>query len=301
MKKNILTIIVSIVLALIFVMILFVFQVRQSEVAVVTRFGKVLRTKSDPGYSFRWPPGIDNVYKLDQRIQNLEDPFTQTLTADNNSLLTTVYAGWRIKNATNFFPKFRDGSVIEAERNLKEIVTQAKVAVVGKHPLADFVNTNEKELKIDAIEAEIKALVQAQLTANNSGIYIEYLGIKKLGLPESVTQTVFDRMAAERKKLADKLDSEGLAKAQIIKSTADREAAQKISTAEGEARRIKGEGDAVAAAVYPVFQQNPDLAKFLLDTEALEAALKERSILIFDSRTPPFNLLTGSLTNKANK
>ena len=59
--------------------------------------------------------------------------------------------------------------------------------------------------------------------------------------------------------------------------------------------------DAVAAAVYPVFQQNPELAKLLLDMEALEAALKERSILIFDSRTPPFNLLTGSVTNKSNK
>lgn len=301
MKKNLLTVVVSTLLAAIFVLILFVFQVRQSEVAVVTRFGKPVRTQSEPGAFFRLPPGIESVYKLDQRIQSLEDPFTETLTADNNNLLTTVYVGWKISDAAAFFPKFKGGSVADAERNLKDIVTQAKAAVVGKHPLADFVNANEKDLKFDAIESEIKAIVQAQVVANNSGIRIEYLGIKKIGLPESVTQSVFDRMTAERKKLADKLDSKGLAEAQMIRSTADREAAQKISVAEGEARRIKGEGDAVAASVYPVFEKNPDLARVLLESEALEATLKERSILIFDSRTPPFNLLTGSYTNKSSR
>ena len=301
MKKNLLTVVVSALLAAIFVLILFVFQVRQSEVAVVTRFGKPVRTQSEPGAYFRLPPGIESVYKLDQRIQSLEDPFTETLTADNNNLLTTVFVGWKITDAAAFFPKFKGGSVVDAERNLKDIVTQAKAAVVGKHPLADFVNANEKELKFDAIEDEIKAIVQAQVVANNSGIRIEYLRIKKIGLPESVTQSVFDRMTAERKKLADKLESDGLAKAQMIKSTADREAAEKISAAESAARVIKGKGEEVAASVYPVFEQNPDLARVLLESEALEATLKERSILIFDSRTPPFNLLTGSFTNKLSK
>jgi len=301
MKKNLLTIIVSAVLAAIFVLILFVFQVRQSEVAVVTRFGKPVRTQTEPGAFFRLPPGIESIYKLDQRIQNLEDPFSEAITADGNSLLTTVYVGWRISDASAFFPKFKGGSVVEAERNLKEVVSQAKHAIVGKHPLSDFASANESELKFDAIENEIKAIVQEKISANNSGIRIEYLGIKKIGLPEAVTQAVFDRMTADRQKLASRLESEGLAEAQKIKSTADREAAQKISAAEGEARRIKGEGEALAATYLPVFEQNPDLARVLLETEALEATLKERSILIFDSRTSPFNLLTGSVTNKTAK
>jgi membrane protease subunit HflC len=180
-------------------------------------------------------------------------------------------------------------------------VTAAKAAVVSKHPLGDFVNSNEEELKFDTIEGEIKALVQAQLTANQSGIQIEYLGLKRLGLPESVTESVFGLMTADRQKRANQLNEEGAATARKIKSDADREAAQKISTAEGEARRIRGEGDAVAAAVYPVFEQNPELAKFLLDLEALEAMLKERSILIFDARTTPFNLLNSVTTNKLSK
>jgi membrane protease subunit HflC len=298
MKKNLLTIIVSALLAAIFVLILFVFQVRQSEVAVVTRFGKPVRDVDKPGAYFRLPPGIESVYKLDHRIQSFEDTFWTAITSDDNNLLVSVYVGWRITDAKAFFPKYRNGSVTEAERQLRDIVSQAKVAVVGKHPLSHFVNTDAAQLKFDEIEDEIKAIVQAQVTSNNSGIGIEYLGLKRIGLPETVTQAVFDRMTADRQKLTGKLESEGQAQALIIRSAADREAQQKISAAEGEARRIKGEGEKVAAAVYPVFQQNPELARFLLETEALEASLKERSILIFDAQTPPFNLLTGSLTNR---
>jgi membrane protease subunit HflC len=298
MKKNLLTIIVSALLAAIFVLILFVFQVRQSEVAVVTRFGKPVRDVDKPGAYFRLPPGIESVYKLDHRIQSFEDTFWTAITSDNNNLLVSVYVGWRITDAKAFFPKYRNGSVTEAERQLRDIVSQAKVSVVGKHPLSHFVNADAAQLKFDVIEDEIKAIVQAQVASNNSGIGIEYLGLKRIGLPETVTQAVFDRMTADRKKLTDELESQGQAEALKIRSAADREAQQKISAAEGEARRIKGEGEKVAAAVYPVFQQNPELARFLLETEALEASLKERSILIFDAQTPPFNLLSGSLTNR---
>jgi len=191
MKKNPLTIIVSLVLALIFVMVLFVFQVRQSEVAVVTRFGKPVKTYTQPGFKFKLPPGIETVYKLDQRIQNFEDTFSEGYTADGNNLMSSVYVGWRIADAQAFFPKFKNGSVKEAERNLRDIVISAKTAVVGSHPLSDFVNAHDQNLKFDAIEQEIRALVQEKAAANNSGIQIEYLGIKRLGLPESVTESVF--------------------------------------------------------------------------------------------------------------
>lgn len=300
MKKNLLTLIISAVLAVIFVLLLFTFQVRTSEVAVVTTFGQTTSEISQPRAFpfFKWPWPIQKVYKLDKRIQNFEDPVSEPITADNNNLLLNVYVGWSIADAKAFFPKFAGGSTLAAQRMLKDVVSQAKIAVVGKHPLGDFVNANEKQLKFDVIEAEIKAIAQAQIATNNCGIRIDYLGIKKLGLPESVTQSVFDRMTAERKGLADKLDSEGLAEAQKIKSAADREAQEKISAAESEARKIRGQGEAVAANVLPVFQQNPDLANFLLRVESLEAALKERSVLIFDTRTPPFDLFAGGLTNR---
>jgi modulator of FtsH protease HflC len=299
MNRNLLTIIIGGVLILIFALLLFVFQVRQSEVAVVKRFGRVDREKSEPGAYCRWPWPIENVYKLDQRIQNFQDKLTETYTADNNTLLTSVYVGWQITDAKTFFPKFASGSVTVAERMLEEVVTQAKVAVVSKYRLDNFVNQNEKELKFNEIEAEIKARVQAQLQANNWGISIEDLGLLRIDLPESVTTAVFARMTEERKLLADKIQYEGEAEAQKIRSTAERQAAELISSADGEARKIRGQGEAVAAEVLPEFQKNAELATFLLKIEALESSLKERSILIFDQRTPPFDLFNSPVAKPA--
>jgi membrane protease subunit HflC len=284
------------------VLLLFVFQVRQSEVAVVTLLDKPTAQPYDqPGAYFKWPWPIHKVYKLDQRIQNFEDKLTQSQTADKNSLMTMVYVGWRITDAKTFFPKFAGGSTVVAERMLEDIVSNAKVAVVGKHPLGDFVNASEQDLKFDAIEREIRTITEAQLRTNNCGIGIEYLGFKKLGLPESVTQAVFDQMTSERKVLSDELDSEGLSKAAQIRSTAEREAAETISKADGEARKIKSQGEKIAAEVFPIFQQNPELANFLLRLDALELSLKEHATLIFDTRTPPFDLFTGVVTNKSGK
>ena len=300
MKKNLLTLIISAVLAVIFVLLLFTFQVRTSEVAVVTTFGRTTREITEPRAFpfFKWPWPIQKVYKLDKRIQNFEDKFTETYTSDNNNLLAQVYVGWHISDAKAFFPRFAGGSTLAAERLLEDIVTAAKLDRIGKHPLGDLVNANPKLLKFDAIEGEIKAAAQAQLASQNCGISIDYLGIKKLGLPESVTQSVFDRMTADRKGLADKLDAEGQAEARKIRSSADLAASKVISSAESKAREIRASGETVAADLLPVFQQNPELANFLSSLETLEASTKEKTTLIFDSRTAPFNLFTGSVTNK---
>lgn len=301
MKRNTLTLIIGAVLILIFALLLFVFQVRQSEVAVVTTFGNPTRPITKPGLYLKWPWPIQRVYKFDQRIQTFEDKFTEGFTADNNTLLTMVYVGWRITDPRTFFPKFADGSVSAAERTLEGIVSNAKGAVVGNHALADFVNADESKLQFDAIEKEIQTLVEAQLRTNDCGIKIEFLGLKKLGLPESVTQTVFDRMTSERTVLAAKLQFEGEAEAQKIKSAADRQAAETLANAEAEATRIRGEGEAKAAELLPIFEQNPALANFELRLKALEQSLKERATLIFDERTPPFDLFQGFTTNRSSR
>jgi modulator of FtsH protease HflC len=291
MKRNLSIILIGAVLVVIAVLLLFVFQVRQSEVAVVTTFGKPTERPYDrPGAYFKWPKPIQNVYKFDQRIQNFEDYYSQNLTADNNNLLTTVYVGWRISDAATFFPKFAGGSVTDAQRMLESMLRSAKSAVIGKHPLSDFVNANPAELKFDAIEKEIERAVQAELETNHCGIRIEFLGFKKIGLPENVTQTVFERMKSERQVLISRAQFEGEAEAQKIKAAADRQAAETIANADANATRIRGEGEAEAAKVLPVFQQNPELANFLLRISALQQSLNQRATLIFDERTPPFDL-----------
>jgi membrane protease subunit HflC len=297
MKKNILTIVIAAVLVLIFVLLLFVFQVRLSEVAVVTTFGKPVNNITEPGAYFKWPWPIQKVYRFDQRVQNFEDKFSENLTADNNNLLTSVYVGWQISDAKAFFPKFAGGSVPAAQRMLESMLRSAKSAVIGKHSLSEFVNANPADLKFDAIENEIEQAVQTQLSTNDCGISIEFLGIKKLGLPESVTQTVFSRMTAERQVLISRAENDGKSQAQIIQSAADRQAADTINNATAAAIRIQGAGEAEAAKVLPVFQQNPELAVFLLRISAIQQSLNTKTTLIFDERTPPFDLFTSLPTN----
>ena len=291
MKKNLLTIVIAAVLVVIFALLLFTFQVRQSEVAVLTTFGKPAANNLDqPNLYFKWPWPIQQVYRFDQRVQNFEDKYSENLTADNTMLLTSVYVGWKISDAKEFFPKFAGGSVEAAQRQLETMLRSAKAAVIGKHNLSDFVNANPKRLKLEAIEDEIKTAVQGELASQNYGIAIDFLGIKKLGLPESVTQTVFDRMKSERTVLISEAQFQGEAEATKIKSAAERQAADVIANAQAEATRIQGAGVAEAAKTLSVFQQNPQLAIFQLQLEALKNSLNQKSTLIFDERTPPFSL-----------
>jgi membrane protease subunit HflC len=139
------------------------------------------------------------------------------------------------------------------------------------------------------------------LATQNYGISIDFLGIKKLGLPESVTQTVFDRMKSERQVLISEAQFQGEAEATKIKSAAERQAADVIANANADATRIEGAGVAEAAKTLSVFQQNPELAIFQLQLEALKSSLNQKSTLIFDERTPPFSLFQNLPANNAGK
>ncbi len=295
MKKNPLILIVALLLLLVFGALLFAFQVRQSEVAVVTTFGKPTRDLNTPGQLYlKWPWPIQKVYKLDQRIQDFEDDkFDEVFTADRYTILVMSYAGWHISDPKAFFPRFAGGSMPEAEKALRSLIRNAKSAVIGQHPLSDLINADPKQLKFDAIETEILTAVQAQLTANNYGLQLEFLGLKKLGLPESVTAAVFERMKSEREVLINKTQSEGESDAKKIRSNAERQAADMISRAEAQATEVRGKGEAEAAKSLAVFQQDPGLASFIFRLSALESSLKDRSTLIFDQNTPPFDLFRG--------
>ena len=299
MKRNPLTLIIGLLLIIIFGLWLFVFQVRTTEVAVVTTFGNPTRPLTEPGAYLKWPWPIQKVWSFDKRTQNFEDKLTEGLTRDNFNLLTSVYVGWKITNPTAFFPKFVSlaNPIGEAERQLEQLLGNAKSAVIGKHPLSDFISATDNGTNFMAIENEILAALQSQVRANNYGLDIEFLGIKKLQLPPNVSQSVFDRMTSERKVLADKLQYEGEAEAQKIRSDAERRAVEMLYNAEAQATQIKGIGEAQAAKSLAVFQQNPELASFLFRLNALEGSLKERSILIFDQHTPPFDLFRGTSTN----
>jgi membrane protease subunit HflC len=296
MKRNLITLVTAAALVVIFALLLFTFQVRQSEVAVVTTFGKTTGTYQ-PGLHFRWPWPVQQVYKFDERIQNFEDKFSETLTADQINLITSVYVGWRISDAPDFLNSFKDGSVATAQAQLESLLRSANMTVVGKYQLSDFVNADPKLLKFDKIQNQIEQTVQDELQTNSYGIKVEFLGLKRIELPESVTEAVFARMKSERNILISQAKNEGQAQAIKIKANADRQANETLANAQAQATRIEGEGVAEAAKTLPIFQENPDLAVFLLRIKALQSSLGQKATLIFDQRTPPFDLFQGLPTN----
>src|SRR5947208_6792106 len=165
MKRSPLTLIIGVVLLVIFALLLFTLQVRQSEVVVITTFGKPTRDPiTKPGLYGRLPWGIEMVHRFDQRVQNFEDKFTEGLTQNGFNLLTSVYVGWKITDPMAFFPKFAGSAdpIAVAEGVLQGLLSNAKTAVVGKHPLSDFVSAEPEANKFVAIESEILAALQAQ-------------------------------------------------------------------------------------------------------------------------------------------
>jgi modulator of FtsH protease HflC len=291
MKRNPLTITVGAVLLVIFGLLLFVFQVRQSEVAVVTTFSKPTREITEANWYVKWPWPIQKVHLLDRRVQNLEGKFEEVLLPDGNNLLVQVYVGWTITEPKTFFPKFAGGSVTEAEKAIDSLVRSVKNEVVPKHPFAHFVSTDPKEIQFTQIEKEMLDKVRERVRANNYGLEVQFLGIKKLGLPESVTKTVFERMESERQVLVSKIQFEGEAQASNIRNDADSQSARLLADADAQATRIKSEGEREAARNFAVFKQNPDLAILLLQNSALDQFLKEKTTLILDEKTPGVNLL----------
>jgi membrane protease subunit HflC len=185
---------------------------------------------------------------------------------------------------------------------LAQVLGNAKSSIIGTHPLTDFVSATDDGKKFIAIEEEIlnqanALLRQTEADGKGYGLKLEFLGLKKLGIPEQVTQQVFDEMMKERQVLVSTSQAEGDSEASKIKSGADRQAAELLAKADGEATRIRGEGEGEAAKYLSVFQQNPELASLVFRLNALEGSLKEKSVLVFDRNTPPFDLFQGSWTN----
>ncbi len=300
MKRSPLTIVVAAVLILIFGLLLFVYQVRKSEVAVVTLFGKIHTVKSDPGPGLRWPWPIENVHMLDQRVQILEGKFEQVKLPDQNILMLSVYVGYRIGDARAFFPQFAGGSIPEAEKVLEGLVRSAKNEVAGQHPFSDFVSTDENQMKFNQIENEILEKVQKQVHDKNYGIEIKFIQIEKIGLPESVTQNVLDRMTSGRQYYISKIQSQGEEEATEIKSAADSTAAKLLSDADAKAFNIRGEGEAQMMKSLEILQQNPSLATFNMQMTALEAFLKKNATLVLDPTTSPLQWLRMDQSSQAS-
>lgn len=289
MKKNSFALGLGALLLLVFLALLFCFQVRTTEVAVVTTFGEYQRSCPEPGLYFRLPTPIQKVYRFDRRLRNFDSKFETVTTRDAKNLLVMVYVGWRVSDPKIFLERL-NGDSQRAEQALESLVRNAKNAVLGSYQFGALVSPDRTHVRFDDIEADILKAVKGD-ALTNYGLSVELVGIKQLGLPESITAKVFERMQAERQRLAAKYRGEGQQRDIEIRSEADRRRNELLAQADSDALKLKGDAEAAAAPYYAVFEQNPELAKLLLDLTALRDVIKDRTMLILDEQTAPFNLL----------
>jgi len=282
---------VPILIVLIFIVMglyLVAFQVRETESAFVTRFGKPVREVTEPGLYFKWPTPIEQVHKFDARMRVFEGDLTETTTKGAVPIIVNTYVVWRIAEPLKF--QNAVGTVPKAESKLISQISDTQNRVIGQHAFAEFVNSDPNKIRFEQIQAEMLADLREPVRAEY-GIEIKTLGIKQLKVSEDVTKDVFDRMRAERKRRTETTIAEGNAQATKIRTDAESKKTELLAAAEARAKAIRGQGDAEAAKYFKMLEEDPKLAIFLRNTDALKKILKERSTIVIPADSEPFILL----------
>lgn len=291
MGRNLPSIIVALVIIVVIGSMMCAYQVRFTETVVVTRFDRIVDEQPrEPGLHFKWPWPVDRVHRYDKRLRSFETEFRQAATEDQKTVILTAYATWRIEDAVRFLTAV--GREDTAAPKIRDLLDNQVQLVLRTHPLSALVNTDPNEMKLDEIERKFLDGIK-QSARDRYGIDVISVGIKRLGLPESVTKDVFTRMKEDRQTAIKQLTAEGEARATEIRVRAEEISKKIIARAEAFSKTLKGQGDAEAAKYYRIFAENPELSAFLKKLETVETIFESGQItLVLDAdKFVPFDIL----------
>lgn len=265
------------------------FQVRQTEQAVVTSFGRPVRIITEPGLYFKLPWPLEAVTRVDVRLNFHEVRLSETLTRDKRNLIVPVFVAWKVADPLKFLEAM--GSAENAENKLDSLVGSAENTILGNYDFKQLVSANPDDIRIPEIEEKLTGTVAAA-AQNSFGIAIEQVGIERVTLPEANTLSVFERMRAERSQFAEQYLAEGRQEADAIKAKADTQKTVILADAQKQAEIRRGEAEADAAHIYSQAQdQSPDLYLLLRQVDTLKKTLSQNTTLVLDANAPPFDLL----------
>lgn len=219
-----------------------VFTVDERERAILLRLGQIQRSGFEPGLYFKLPYPIDEVKKFDRRLLTLDAEPEEYLTTLKKSVLVDSFVKWRIADEAVYY-KTMVGSESNAISRLSQIVQKGLRDEFGKRSIYDVIS-GERAKIMDILTEEINA------QAKGFGIKVTDVRIKRIDLPQKVSESVYSRMRAERERVANEFRARGSQVAEEIRANADRQRTEIVSTAYGKAERIRGEGDAKAAEIY---------------------------------------------------
>ena len=261
------------------------YTVDQREHAIVFRLGEIIAVKEEPGLYFKTPL-VDNVKYYDKRILTYDSSTPDRfITSEKKNVLVDSFIKWRIIDPAKFYVSV-NGDERQAERRLTQTVNDGLRAEFGKRTIQEVVSGERSEI-MDIIKE------RADRESNNIGIEILDVRLRRVDLPTEVSDSVYQRMEAERKSVANELRSEGFAESEKIKANAEKQKEIIITDAYREAQKIKGQGDAKAARVYSdVFSKNKEFYDFYRSLEAYRNSVNSKEdILVLDPNTEFFKYL----------
>ena len=243
------------------------FAVKEGERAIVIQFGKVQRDDAtgdtkvfEPGLHFKLP-FIDSVRVLDARIQTLDGSPDRFVTSEKKDLIVDSYVKWRIDDFARYYLS-TGGNKLQAEALLKQKVNNGLRSEFGTRTIAQIVSGERSALMNQAME-------QASTSSDELGIEIVDVRVKQINLPTEVSNSIFQRMRAERAAVAREHRSEGQEQAEVIKANIDAKVTVMLADAERNARQLRGEGDAIAAQIYAeAYSKNADFYSFWRSMDA---------------------------------
>jgi modulator of FtsH protease HflC len=274
------------------VLTLSAYTVDEREYAIVFRLGEIVSVKKSPGLYFKMPL-VENVRYFDKRILTLNwDEPDRFITSEKKNVLVDSFVKWRIVDPAKFYVSVK-GDEAQAERRLSQTVNDGLRAEFGKRTIHDVVSGERSEI--------MEILRQrADKDSRQMGIQILDVRLRRVDLPKEVSESVYQRMDAERKSVANELRSQGAAAAEKIRADADKQREVIIAEAYREAQKIKGEGDAKAAEIYATaFGKNPEFYAFYRSTEAYKNSFKSKSdVIVLDQSSDFFKYMRSSGAKK---
>ena len=267
------------------------FTVDETQVGVVTRFGRALEEIRQPGLNLKMPWPIDQAILLDQRRLYLRNEPQEMLTDDEKNVIVEGYLLWHIDDPILFVETVK--TRVDAETRLRDLFTARMGAKVGNLPFDGFVNVGLDRLNFHEIYDEVGRQIN-EITEANFGIRVHRIQITGFTLPSANRASVIARMNAERERIAARYRSEGVEQALKIEAKAAAEHERILSAAHAEATLILGKGEATALEILrEAFEKDPEFYRFLRSLESYEPIVGKETTLFLESDSKLFKTLYG--------
>jgi membrane protease subunit HflC len=282
-----------------FLVFMMTFTVRFTETAVVTTFGRAGENSvvDSPGLKFKWPTPVQSVTVYDTRARLLETREETQQTADQRQLVIGAFLTWRVEDPLAFYQAHREeGSspsehYRKAEKNIESLFRSA-LAEVSRYRLDELFATGDTPSSLPGLEAAmLSRMTSGQADAQGYGVAVEFVGIKSIELPSSATSQVMEQMKKEREKIAADAESQGEARAQAIRASAEDDAERIRSFVRPAAAELEAQGDAEAARWLAQMAEAPELAIFLEQVRLLREGFGRKATIVLPTTFPGLQLL----------